>query len=237
MEPPRDPSELIRSSEAIPPPLDRDPRARVLANIQASYFFLRRGMAFLALAFPLILWLGGGADALQNSMSAYYHAHQGQMRDVFVGILWAIGAFLFLYKGYSRQENHVLDFAGLCAIGVALFPMDWPESPDRATSTTGMIHGASAVLFFLAIAYVAVFRAKDTLPALADEAARSRFARLYRFWGMLMVIFPLTIVALHFLWGERLPRWLFFLEMAGIYVFSAFWLTKSREIAAIEKQA
>jgi hypothetical protein len=57
----------------------------------ATYFTLRRGVALIAIAFPLWLWIGGKLYAglpLQNSMSAYYHAALDgkSMRDWFVGI-------------------------------------------------------------------------------------------------------------------------------------------------------
>lgn len=247
MEPVRDPAELrgdlaphthaTAVRKAMPHDGGGDPRDAVLANIQASYFFLRRGMAVLALAFPLALWIGGGLADLQPSISAYYHADGGAMRDVFVGGLWAIGAFLFLYKGYSRAEDWALNLAGVLALGIALVPMDWGVAPDAPASTAGMIHGTCAVGYFLAIAYVAVFRAKDTLPALADEAVRARFRRRYATAGALMAILPLGIAALHWIAPDRSNTpGIFFAEMAGTYVFAIFWLMKSREIALIEKQ-
>src|SRR4051812_46828069 len=84
--------------EAVP-----DDRAAVLASITASYFYLRRGLAALGFAFPLVLWLGADPRHLQTAISAYYHYAPGGsaygggvMRDLFVGILWAVGAGLFL---------------------------------------------------------------------------------------------------------------------------------------------
>ena len=65
-------------------------------HMKATYLSLRIGMAALAIAFPLLLWVGGHifqSLPLQASMSAYYHS---SMRDVFVGVLVAIGAFLYL---------------------------------------------------------------------------------------------------------------------------------------------
>ena len=53
-------------------------------------------------------------------MSAYYHAGQGVMRNEFVGILFAVGALLFAYQGYSRFEDCALNLAGVLALGIAL---------------------------------------------------------------------------------------------------------------------
>lgn len=204
----------------------------ILANISASYFMLRRGMALLAFALPVILWVGGG---LEGSLSAYYHADGGRMRDVFVGALWAIGTFLFLYRGYSTAEDRALNGAGLLAVMVALAPMDWPR--HEVETVTGAVHYAAAVGFFLAIAYVCLFRAGDTLRLMRDADRAARFRATYRVLGALMVLLPPTVWAIH----RLLPRpdepiALFFVEAAGVYVFAAFWTVKSREIAVLERQ-
>ena len=96
--------------------------SEIRRHITQAYFNLRFGNAVAAFLFPLILWFGGRflADVpLQPSISAYYYT---PMRDIFVGILFAIGSFLYLYKGFSRQENYALNCAGLLALGIAVFP-------------------------------------------------------------------------------------------------------------------
>lgn len=245
-QPPAGPASLAAAA------LPEDERERLIRTISASYFLLRRGLAVIALAFPVVLWLGAGVDQLQSSISAYYHFHEtanggpspygsGETRDVFVGVLWAIGAFLFFYKGYSRREDWVLNIAGIAAVLIALFPMDWPGEPG---TTTNMVHFASGVVFFLAIAYVCLFCSGDTLRIIADGEKRRRFKRLYALLGMLMVVLPLSLFLIHFL-SDRLTvlpedsdesRVVLGIEVAMIWVFAAFWLAKSREIALIQKQ-
>ena len=90
-------------------------------QIMETYFFLRLGMALLAFAFPLVLWLGGSwmGIHIRESLSAYYHT---EMRDAFVGILFAIGLCLLLYKGFSRREDWLLNTAGVLAMAIALIP-------------------------------------------------------------------------------------------------------------------
>ena len=67
----RDPNEVREEAEVPPADVgEARKRGEVLASITASYFFLRRGLAFLALAFPVGLWLLAG---FQDSLSAYYH--------------------------------------------------------------------------------------------------------------------------------------------------------------------
>jgi hypothetical protein len=218
----------------------------ILISISASYFLLRRGLAVLAFVFPILLWLGAGPGEVQASISAYYHYHvpggtdygAGTMRDVFVGVLAAIGAFLFFYKGYSWREDWALNVAGVAAPLVALSPMDWPPDPGAAPTLIAIVHQTSAVVYFLAIAFVCLFCSGETLELMRDEQAKRIFKRVYAVLGALMILIPLGLVALHFLrpaTADRSPVVLL-IEVAAIYVFSAFWLVKSREIAILERQ-
>ena len=102
------------------------PPVEIDRHIFQTYRTLRLGIAGLAFSFPFLLGILGeiyGVEDLGNSWSAYYH-HSPVTRDVFVGVLWAIGIFFILYKGYSRQENIGLYIAGFFAICVAMFPMN-----------------------------------------------------------------------------------------------------------------
>lgn len=96
-------------------------------------------------------------------------------RDLFVGGLFAAGACLYLYKGFSTKENVALNLAGVFALFVTLLP-------TAATSADGglvsKLHGTSAVLFFLCIAYVSLFRSRDTF-RLLSPAKRRRYASAY----------------------------------------------------------
>ena len=98
-------------------------------HIFATYANLRIGVVAIAILFPFLLWGGWAIHgiSLPDSMSAYYHVTENgkSMRNWFVGILFALGIILYLYKGYSIKENLALNFAGVFALGVAISPMDW----------------------------------------------------------------------------------------------------------------
>ena len=209
----------------------------VFDHIFESYFNLRTGIAALAILFPLVLWLGGkliGIE-LRESMSAYYLEIDGKtMRDWFVGILWAIGVFLILYKGWERKqggglnENWALNLAGLCAIGVAMFPTTLAVTPEEKREIT--LHGTLAFSLFLFMAYVCIFRARDTLGELNNEKLRKRFKRIYVVLGVAMVFTPFTAwcfaVVLH-----GLEKHTFYVEWFGVWVFAFYWLVKSSELS------
>lgn len=200
-------------------------------HVLKTYFTLRIGIAVISLAFPVILALGGYFYAgleLQASMSAYYHAlNDGKgMRDWFVGILFAVGVFMYLYRGYSVRENLLLNAAGVLALCIALFPTEW-QCGDHCRPVS--MHGTSAIGFFACIAFVCVKCSEDTLHLLSDAALQQRFRQLYRLEAFLMLGSPLIAFILNLLLKQP-GSLVFYVEAVGIAAFSAYWLTKSREL-------
>jgi hypothetical protein len=187
------------------------------------------GMGVLAAALPVVLWLGGrfiDGEALRCSMSAYYYSPA--MRDTFVGLLWAIGVFLYLYRGFSRQEDWSLNLAGVLAVGIALIP----TGPDCAAKGGLTPHTALAVSFFATIAYVCLTRASDTLSLIEDPARAKQLRNIYRGLGAMMILSPLVAVALATLLQPSHPNssLVFFVEGVAVWTFAAYWLTKSWEL-------
>jgi hypothetical protein len=199
-------------------------------QILQTYLFLRVGIAGLAFAFPIILWVGAYRTlteygecveqplfhGLADSMSAYYYCGDGVMRDWFVGILWAVGVFLILYQGYTVLENVLLDGAGFFAIGIALLPMQ--ERPD--------LHYICAIAFFACIAAVCVFCAPSTLAHL-PVTDRRWYKRWYRGIAAAMLVSIATAYALKGSFSE----YKFMAEFCGVYSFAAYWFLKSLEIS------
>lgn len=212
---------------------DLDLRGHVIG----SYTATRIGVAALGIALPLALWLGGMRSdlPLQTSMSAYYHAGDGAMRDWFVGILFAVGVILLLYRGYSDFEDLALDVAGLAVVGVALVPMEWECGANCASFS---LHGALALTFFGALAYVCIFRASDTVELIEEQKTEGsaeraqRYRVLYRLFGVSLILSPLIAWGLSAALDPASPRrfWIFAAEAAGVVVFSLYWIAKSREI-------
>ena len=194
-------------------------------HIFATYFNLRIGIAVIAIIFPVILSIGGYIQgiSLQSSMSAYYHEElqNGEsMRDWFVGILFAIGVFLNLYRGFTQQENNALNLAGIFAIGIAIFP--------EGTGIT--VHAICAILFFLCIGYVCIWRASDTLYLLKNDSQERMYRITYKVIGVFMITFPL-LAFLFSLLIQQTHLKVFFIEAFGVWVFAYYWLMKSRELS------
>lgn len=208
-------------------------------HMAATYFTLRMGIILLAATLPLILWFGGMALglSLKASMSDYYWS---PMRNVFVGILWAAGAFLYLYKGFSKPENYALNLAGIFVICVAMLPTAAPIPPGAVLPRAELLtaHGASAVLFFAAIAYVCIFCASDTLPLMKDEALAKKYSATYKVLGILMVTAPASAYLLTLLAQSTAESksYVFFIEFVGVWIFAAYWLLKSRELSQTDAE-
>jgi hypothetical protein len=208
---------------------------RLQKHIYATYARLRYGLAFIAAAFPVLLYAGGSlfyGIAPRDTMSDYYFASpvaggDPPMRVWFVGLLFVIGVFLILYRGFSLRENLLLNLAGVFGICVALFPMPWACARDCPALN---LHRISAVLFFACIAYVSIRCARETLYLLEDEKLRASYRRKYRLIGIAMLLTPLLALALSQLIGE-LRKFVFVFETFGIWAFAYYWWTKSRELA------
>lgn len=207
--------------------------------VSTSYVIIRNGIGALGLLLPIAMIVGGGIHHVQGSLSAYYHFSAsspaqygaGTMRDVFVGMLCAIGAFLFFYRGHSLQEDVALNIAGISAVLVAFFPMDWPPDASAPRSTSSTLHSVCATLFFVMIAYVCIFRSRDTLCIMFDEKRRRIFERVYVIFGILMLATPATVYFLEVVQPRSsTSRATLFVEVGGVFIFAAFWLVKGWEI-------
>jgi hypothetical protein len=224
-------------------------------QIMATYLGLRMGIAVVGIALPLVLWIGGHLYAhlcLQHSISAYYHA-VGQMcrsmRNWFVGSLFVIGIFLYLYKGFSMLENILLNVAGVLAVLIALVPMIWQPcdlvicgiAPSTCKAPNWTPHGIFAVSFFLCIVLVIFFCSNDTLPLIKDaglpkaDEIIARYKKIYRTIAVLMVVLIAATYILNVIGTS--PSKVFWVETAGIWSFAAYWLVKSHEISKTEAEA
>ena len=115
-----------------------------------NYMTLRKAIGWIGVLLPFVIFLGNWiifshhvagclvpiGDNLPDSLSGYYYSH---MRDVFVGGMWAAGVFLFFYTGHDTFARVATNFAGLAALGIALFPTNPPTSEYLQTNTCGPV--------------------------------------------------------------------------------------------------
>lgn len=215
-----------------------------------TYLILRRGMATIAFAFPIALLLFGPQPGLEPepSISAYYWVG-GNLRDLFVGVLCAIGVCLMLYKG-PKKEDLALDLAGLFAILVAFFEMRegtdcMPQENWYDFLFDGSWHGEFAFAFFAAIAYVCIFLStKRHIFAIifsnqednpdTRTSREKKFDKLYTLCGTVMVVVIVLGVALKVMDSDNALcekyNTVFWTETFAIWTFAAFWLIQTIEL-------
>lgn len=209
-------------------------------HIFSTYLQLRYGAAIIGALLPLIVYTVGILHRvpvpLADSISDYYWKPDGPeapSRDWFVGCLFAVAALLYLYKGFSKAENIALNLAALLALGVALFPTaEYDNADGRGFSIEDFsIHGFCAVSMFMCLVYVVWFRSRDTLHHLPPNATPSpaAYRRMYRIVGGVMLVSPLTAFIVEAILGTG-NSYVFFIEVAGIWAFAAYWLIKSSEL-------
>ena len=199
-------------------------------NQVQSYVLLRRGIGIIGVALPFILIIGKiilESPGISASISAYYYS---VMRDVFVGSLWVIGIFLICYR-YAFLDDIVSTLAGICAIGVSLFPTPPDMGATQQQATIGLAHGSFASSFFLILALMSIFLFRRTDQ---ESPARRKQQRntVYLICGI--VILACLVLAALFLfvpylndasWLQRLHP-VFFLEAFAILAFGIAWFVK-----------
>lgn len=219
--------------------LPRTPRevALVRSNPHAhsvvmSYLGIRRSLGLLALMLPLILGPFGyfvlGID-VQDNMSSYYHT---PLRDIFVGVMCAMGIFLFCYHGYDTLENWTGNFACASAIGVAFCPLEVNSDPLHQSTLIGYIHTVSGGVFFLTLAIYSLYHFPRGHFGLRLETRNEQRDAIY-FASGVTILGCMFVMGIHlFLLPESvkafLNRWnsVFWLEWIAVWAFAAAWLVK-----------
>ena len=162
-----------------------------------SYVFMRFAIGVLGLALPpLLVFLEpivfDGQPFPRGSLSAYYYSG---VRELFVGLLCAIGVFLVIYKIADRtRESRVSTYAGIAVIVVALFPTGKPGAAVPATPLQDLlgadvvetIHFLFAGAFILLLGLISYYFGKHR---------RERNRLHYACAGLILVAFALAAFA------------------------------------------
>lgn len=192
-----------------------------------SYLFLRRAIGFIGIGLPVVLVVGVllVEQEFLDSISGYYYS---PMRDVFVGSMCAVGAFLLSYRGYDRLDDITSAAAGVAAVGVALFPTTPKDSHTPFQGVIGVVHLVFAAVFFLALAYfcLVLFTKSDKEHPTPRKLQRNR-VYVVSGWVILGCLALIVVVNLLPHTELHLALWL---ESAAILAFGLAWLTKGEAI-------
>jgi hypothetical protein len=150
-----------------------------------------------------------------SSISASYYT---RARDVFVGLLFVLGAFLLVYKGHTQTENWIANLGGLAAIIAALFPM----ACDQCTrGITFYIHAFAGNVLFGVTAYFCLGPFRKSAKGKNWIKAQRR-VKIYSVCGYGIIACLVILLALGLVmttkqkeiwtpvyWGEFVMLWLF----------------------------
>ncbi|MGW4898581.1 hypothetical protein ACWEQL_41065 [Kitasatospora sp. NPDC004240] len=195
---------------------------------------LRLGVGLIGVLLPLALPLGnwlfaefrglGTAGFWPGSMSGSYYT---STRNVFVGGLCALGVFLVCYR-FDRRDDRWSTAAGLCALGVALFPTA-PRNASAFQAVIGVLHLvlAGLLLFVLAMFCIRSFRTPRF-------ERKPWLGRAYLTAGVLiLVLIGLAVAAGTSGIGRDWPvQPLYLCEWLSVWAFGAAWIAAALELAS-----
>jgi Protein of unknown function (DUF998) len=173
-----------------------------------------------------------GQSGILPSLSDYYHS---DMRNWFVGSLWAIGSGLLVYLAARRNlADSVISFvAGLLAVGVALFPTN---APHTAPTTISILHVAFAALLFVLLGVIC-FRFGNRDGKREDRSVRwrTRWRRVHRGCAIVIWVAVVASVALAAR-GSDNNYTVFVGETVAVLAFGVSWFLKGSELFNILRE-
>lgn len=200
-----------------------------------SYLTMRRFIGLLGVALPIILISGSlffSGPSLQHSISGYYYTN---MRDFFVGLLCIVSLFLISYQGYEKVDSIIGNIAGFSALGMILFPTTMYSSKSVNVGIflidddiSGYIHMSFATIFFLALAYNALFLFTKRSSVIISREKRQRNF-LYRVCGIVMILSMALIFIYKIYFEDTKVHELYpilILESTALLAFGISWLVK-----------
>ena len=154
-----------------------------------------------------------------TSLSASYYT---RARDVFVGLLFILGAFLLVYQGHTKTENWIANLGGLAAVLAALFPM---ACDHCARGIPFYIHALAGNVLFGVTAYFCLgpFR-KSAKGKNWVKAQRRVIVYSVCGYGIMACLVVLLVLGL-VMTSDQKEIWtpVYWGEFAMLWLFSAAW--------------
>ncbi len=195
----------------------------------------RRVIGLLGLALPslvvvlsVIFPVRSGWRML-DSISAFYYT---SATALFVGVLFALAIFLFVYGGYrgDAADKRLGRLSGAAALGVAFFPTAAPAEFDAPLWWTDWMrpaHYLSAAILFGAFILFSMWLFRLTAAETKEEMSARKRVRNKVYWWCGVIMIASVLWAASSLWTGR-P--IFIPEAIALVAFSVSWLTKGRTI-------
>ena len=213
-------------------------------DLVASYLQVRKFIGWIGISLPILLLVfsfGRGDGGPKDSISAYFYSGG---REILVGSLFAIGVFLYAYKGYDKDLRRPTDklvsrLAAIGAVGIAFSPMGWEaagllEKPDDTwvqaifPSASATLHGLFAVLFFASIATFCLINFCRCEEGSEPDGEKLFRNLIFRTLGVIIILCTIGFVA-----GSLLDikgPLVFWAEAIAVWAFGLSWIIKGKAI-------
>ena len=153
-------------------------------------------------------------------------------RNILIGFLFAIAAFLFAYNGLSRPQMVSSKVAAIAALIVALFPC---ECGGHEVRLPYLHYAAAATMFFILAFFCYEFYVRARSKGHPQAMVR---AFIYAVCGIAILV-SILVMGANFLLGgaleARIPRLTFFEESEALLAFGISWLIASRVLPLVTR--
>jgi hypothetical protein len=197
-----------------------------------DYRALRALMGAIAFTLPFIVSLIA-AEPL-SSISASYHT---EARDIFVGLIFVVSAFLMAYNGHTTTQARVSKVASLAAALAALCPTSCHKCGADLKS---IIHYIAAAVLFGILAYFCLgpFREKTK----GQTGKKGLRAKIYFVCGWIIILCMLVIGLTKLTLSDDMAnalRIVYWAEAVALGAFGVAWIVAGKFIPPLvdEKDA
>ena len=206
----------------------------------------------LGILLPILLWLGLMIIGEPKPLSSISHYYFTRVAVFYIGILFALGLFLILYRGPKEIDFWISAIAGLFAITSLFFPTSNLKTigcmisgdetcthpfaitifpSDNTTRIT--IHYITSALFLLLLAFLSgIYFTRIDKPLVKGNKKKKR-NRVYRTCALIMALALLSAFLGDF--RHLIPkkiyetyRLTFVFETIAVWAFGISWLTKAQ---------
>ena len=199
-----------------------------------SYKTLRVFIGVAGITLPLLMIIGKFISSsnmqLEFSVSDYYD--DGMAGDFLVGILFALGFFLFSYRGYEPIDNKIANAGAVMALGVALFPT------TSKILWVHYMHFVFSILLFVVFIVFSIYLFRKTNKNETPSDEKKDRNKIYLLCGLIMIA-SIIGIAVGMIWFEETcakMSLVFWGEAIALISFGISWLTKSEWLYLKDKK-
>lgn len=168
-----------------------------------------------------------------TSISESYFAGDWS-RNLFVGFLFAISAFLLSYNGQTGVHKVLSRVAALASLGVAMFPCKCRGHLE----VIPYVHYVSAAIMFMVLAFFCLEFYRHAKGKGHPQAMMRATIYITCFWMMLAAMAVLLVNGIwgaDLGWDQKVPRLVFYGEAMALFSFGICWLVASRVLPVLTR--